>query len=88
MNFFSTRDCGKTPYSAAQIIKQGLADDGGLFVPDSIPALSEEDLNRLISLPYPERAADILGRFLTDYTDEELLAETDEQVEKTEEDEV
>ena len=75
MNFFSTRDCGWTPYSAAQVIKQGLADDGGLFVPESIPALTQEDMNRLISLPYPERAADILGRFLTDYTAEELLAD-------------
>ena len=75
MNFFSTRDCGKNPYSAAQVIKQGLADDGGLFVPESIPALTEDDLNRLISLSYPERAADILGRFLSDYTAEELLAD-------------
>ena len=75
MNFFSTRDCGKTPYSAAQIIKQGLADDGGLFVPESIPALTVDDLHRLIPLSYPERAADILGRFLTDYTAQELLAD-------------
>ena len=39
MNFQSTRDEKKAKYSAAQVIKQGLADDGGLFVPDSIPAL-------------------------------------------------
>ena len=75
MKFFSTRDCGQTTYSAAQVIKQGLADDGGLFVPESIPTLTEADIQRLTVLSYPERAADILGRFLTDYTAEELLAD-------------
>ena len=75
MNFYSTRDCGKKLYSAAEVIKKGLADDGGLFVPESIPTLSEDDIRRLIPLPYPERAADILGRFLTDYTADELLAD-------------
>ena len=75
MNFYSTRDCKNTPYSSAQIIKQGLADDGGLFVPESIPTLTEDDTRRLIPLSYPERAADILGRFLTDYTADELLAD-------------
>ena len=33
MNYQSTRDLSEKKYSAAQIIKQGLADDGGLFVP-------------------------------------------------------
>jgi len=75
MNFYSTRDCGKKLYSAAEVIKKGLADDGGLFVPESIPALTEDDIRRLTALPYPERAADILGRFLTDYTADELLAD-------------
>ncbi|MBQ7320847.1 MAG: threonine synthase [Clostridia bacterium] len=75
MKFYSTRDCAQKTYSAAQVIKQGLADDGGLFVPESIPSLSEADIQRLTALPYPERAADILGRFLTDYTAEELLAD-------------
>ena len=75
MKFYSTRDCDQKTYSAAQVIKQGLADDGGLFVPESVPTLSEQDIQKLAALPYPERAADILGRFLTDYTAEELLAD-------------
>ena len=49
MKFFSTRDCGQTTYSAAQVIKQGLADDGGLFVPESIPALSRDEIAALLS---------------------------------------
>ena len=51
MKFYSTRDCAQKTYSAAQVIKQGLADDGGLFVPESIPSLSEADIQRLTALP-------------------------------------
>ena len=77
MNYISTRDANETKkaLSSAAAIKQGLADDGGLFMPDAIPALSLEDISALIDLPYEERAAKILGMFLTDYTAEELLAD-------------
>ena len=40
MLYKSTRSQTEATYSAAQIIKQGLADDGGLFVPDTIPTLT------------------------------------------------
>ena len=74
MYYYSTRDPKKTKkYTAAEIIKQGLADDGGLFVPESIPSLTEAEVNELCSYSYPVRAAKILSKFLTDYTYEELL---------------
>ena len=74
MFYYSTRDPKKAKkYTAAEIIKQGLADDGGLFVPESIPSLSEAEINELCADPYPVRAAKILSKFLTDYTYEELL---------------
>ena len=60
MMFFSTRDSQKKLYSAAQVIKQGLADDGGLFVPDSIPSLTLEQIADLANKSYPEKAASIL----------------------------
>lgn len=75
MNYISTRDNEKTKYTSAQVIKQGLASDGGLFVPESIPQLTAEDVNRLAGLDYIHRAADILSRFLTDYTYDELLSD-------------
>ena len=75
MNYQSTRDLSEKKYSAAQIIKQGLADDGGLFVPEHIPSISENEINELCTLPYPERAATILAKYLTDYTYEELLSD-------------
>ena len=39
MKFQSTRDQNKIKYDSAQVIKQGLANDGGLFVPEEIPLI-------------------------------------------------
>ena len=73
MMFFSTRDSQKKLYTASQVIKQGLADDGGLFVPDSIPSVTLEEVKELSLMTYPEKAATILSKFLSDYTYDELL---------------
>ncbi|PWM43871.1 MAG: threonine synthase [Clostridiales bacterium] len=72
MKYISTRntDIKKT---SAEAIKQGLAEDGGLFMPESIPQLSESDLKDLVNCTYPERAAKILSMYLTDYWNNELL---------------
>ena len=76
MYYYSTRDLAKEKkYTAAEIIKKGLADDGGLFVPESIPSLSKNDILALCSESYPVRAAKILSAFLTDYTYDELLGD-------------
>lgn len=64
MQFCSTRDEEQFA-SASQAIAQGLAGDGGLFVPTSFPQV---DLDALLALPdYPALAAAVLGAFLTDY---------------------
>lgn len=73
MKYYSTRDKEQIKFNSAQVIKQGLATDGGLFVPDEIPAISREDIEALCKVSYPERAAWVLSKFLTDYTYEELL---------------
>ncbi len=73
MNYVSTRGLIKEKVSSAYAIKTGLAADGGLYMPESIPSLKEEDLSSLIKKTYPERAAWVLSKFLTDYTYEELL---------------
>jgi len=75
MKFKSTRDTKNTFFTSAEVIKKGLADDGGLFVPESIPTLSADDIEKLSKLDYIHRAADILSRFLSDYTYEELLSD-------------
>lgn len=73
MMFFSTRDSEKKLYPASQVIKQGLANDGGLFVPDSIPTVTLEQIADLATKSYPEKAATILSMFLSDYTYDELF---------------
>ena len=75
MNYISTRKLNKDAEgnTSAFVIKNGLAPDGGLYVPESLPALDQATIESLIGMTYPERAAYILSLFLTDYTKEELL---------------
>ena len=72
MNYVSTRGAAER-VSSAYAIKTGLAADGGLYMPESIPTLTDGELRTLAELSYPERAARILAKFLTDYTYDELL---------------
>lgn len=76
MYYISTRDTApeKTMYSAAQAICHGLAPDGGLFVPNEIPHLDSAALKALCPLTYAQRAAAVLGLYLTDFSAEELLS--------------
>ena len=66
----STRDAEKT-VTASQAILKGLADDGGLFVPVSIPKLPVS-LGELKEMTYQEIAYTVMKDFLTDFTEEEL----------------
>ena len=66
----STRSNG-TPVKASEAILKGLSDDGGLFVPDRIPAL-DKSLQELSGLTYKEVAYEVMKLFLTDFTEEEL----------------
>ena len=77
MKYVSTRGASKEGVSSAYAIKTGLASDGGLFMPESIPTLTTEELSLLTSDSYPVRAAKILSKFLTDYTYDELLADAE-----------
>lgn len=71
MLYHSTRNKALA-VSAAEAIAQGIADDGGLFVPESIPELTAADFESLKGLSYAERAARLFKLYLTDFTDEEL----------------
>lgn len=66
----STRNSEKT-VTASEAILKGLADDGGLFVPVSIPKL-DVSLNELKDMTYQETAYAVMKQFLTDFTEEEL----------------
>ena len=66
----STRNAEKT-VTASEAILKGLADDGGLFVPVSIPKL-DVTLDELKAMSYQETAYAVMKQFLTDFTEEEL----------------
>ncbi|MGX8698646.1 MAG: threonine synthase [bacterium] len=71
MNYVSTRDSRKR-LGAAEAIQLGLSREGGLFVPESLPAVSAAEIEALRPLSYEERAVRIMKLFLEDYTEEEL----------------
>ena len=66
----STRS-NSEPITASKAILKGLADDGGLYVPVTIPklGLSMKDIS---SLTYQQTAYEVMKLFLTDFTEEEL----------------
>lgn len=66
----STRSEG-AKVTASQAILKGLADDGGLFVPDAIPAL-DAVLDKLSEMTYQETAYEVMKLFFSDFTEEEL----------------
>lgn len=57
--------------TASQAILKGLANDGGLFVPDAIPTL-DVSMEELAKMSYQETAYAVMKQFLTDFTEEEL----------------
>ena len=57
--------------TASQAILKGLADDGGLFVPMTIPAL-DKSVEELSKMTYQEVAYEVMSKFFTDFTEEEL----------------
>ena len=71
MKYQSTRN-RETSITAAEAIALGLARDGGLFVPDTIPAIGPEDIERMLSMTYQERSVYIMGMFLEGFGKEEL----------------
>lgn len=70
LHYKSTRDFG-LKVTASEAILAGLAPDGGLFVPDRIPAL-DVPLEELKGMSYQETAYAVMKEFLTDFTEEEL----------------
>lgn len=62
---------GQETVSASQAIIKGLAEDGGLFVPDHFPKL-EKTLEECANLEYKELAYEVMKLFLSDFTEDEL----------------
>lgn len=70
LTYQSTRG-GESGVSASMAILQGLARDGGLFMPVEIPRL-DLSLEALSAMTYQETAYEVMKLFLTDFTEAEL----------------
>lgn len=66
----STRSKG-VKVTASQAVLKGLADDGGLFVPEKIPGL-DISIEDIAGMSYKETAYEVMKLFLTDFTEAEL----------------
>src|SRR5437764_12975706 len=68
MLYLSTRAAGpaSATHSFEDVLLAGLAEDGGLFVPETLPALDAAALQELAGLPYAELAARIMALFVGD----------------------
>ena len=73
MKYYSTRDAS-VRMDSAEAIEMGLSRDGGLLTPCEIPQIDRAFLESLVNARYQERAARVMGLYLTDYTETELLA--------------
>ncbi len=71
MKFISTR--GGETVSGAEAIVKGIASDGGLFVPETFPKISDEEMEAMLGMDYAERAATVLFKFFDEFDREELL---------------
>lgn len=71
MKFISTR--GGEKVTGAEAIVKGLSANGGLFVPETFPKVSGKEMEDMLTMSYPERAAKVLIKYLDDYDEEELL---------------
>ena len=72
MNYQSTRD-SNIKISSAEAIKRGISVEGGLFVPCTIPSVELSEINDLCQMTYQQRAGAILGKFLSDYSEDEIM---------------
>ena len=76
MRYISTRGAGSAPDEIAKsfsdILLEGLAPDGGLFLPQSYPVLSAEELSALRALSYADLAFAIIRRYADDIPADDL----------------
>jgi threonine synthase len=65
VQYISTRG-GMQPLPYCETLLEGLAPDGGLAVPETMPTVDGETLERWRALTYPQLATEVLGLFATD----------------------
>lgn len=76
MFYNSTRN-NSVKVTSAEAIIQGISSEGGLFVPDSIPELTADDIKKIGDMKYADRAFYIFSKYLTDFSETEIHYCTD-----------
>jgi threonine synthase len=71
MLYYSTRD-RENSVDSSTAITRGLSSDGGLFIPQEFPEISQDELLSIKQLSYQETAKLIVGKYLTDFSDKEI----------------
>jgi threonine synthase len=73
MNYISTRNNTKS-FKFKDVFIKGLADDGGLFIPETLHKYSHKDLDGFKNLEYKELAKKIIYPFIGDFMSEKDLS--------------
>lgn len=76
MFYNSTRNSG-VKVSSAEAITQGISAEGGLFVPEEIPAITLDEIKAVGDMKYADRAAFVFSKYLTDFSEAEIHYCTD-----------
>ena len=72
MRYISTRGFTGGEGTAADAVRSGIAPDGGLFVPDSLPRLNLNELQAMQTMSYAKRAHRLLSILFEDFSDSEM----------------
>ena len=80
MRFICTR--GGEKVSGAEAVINGIAANGGLFVPEKFPKISDEEMDAMLEMDYPGRVAKIIKKYFSEFDEDELLAALEERYKK------
>ena len=73
MKYISTRNSSKE-FNFSEVFIKGLADDGGLFIPTTVPKLPSEELQRFSKLNYQDLAKEIIFLFCNETIEKNELS--------------
>ena len=73
MKYISTRN-NKETFEFKDVFIKGLADDGGLFIPESLRKYSETEISSFTKLEYNDLAKKIISTFIGDFMSENDLS--------------
>ena len=72
MKYISTRNAARS-VEGSEAILMGISPEGGLFVPESFPQITLEEVAAMSGMTYAERSAFVMSRYLDEFSYEELL---------------